>query len=184
MVPTVKGLAAPASLWLLLVAAAGCGSDGEPDTPPDAGDPALVCDGEGTGQGDAFELRLGLAAPNDGFVELVDGDSCPVVTGAQGLLMLITELRADIETETDAICMFCSFQVAPIGEFDGASLSGSAVFRDDGIGELRSQSIIILGPAPQVKPILVDADVQLSLACDGHGRGAAIERALHLTDQQ
>ena len=175
------GLASPALLILALTFGwTGCGSSDDTVAPPDATPTQLTCEGDGSGQGEPFGLRLGLAAEDNGFVELADGDDCPLVTGAQGLLMLITEMRSDLAIDAEGICMYCDLEMGPAGDFQGASLAGSAIFRDVGGGDLSAQSIFILGAAGQLTPVLDGADVELTLACDGHGYAAAIDRSLHL----
>jgi hypothetical protein len=165
--------------WILPLLAAACsgGGSGRADAGGDAAADPYGCESPATG-GDPFELLLGLDS-EAGFVELRDGDECPVLTGGQGLLMIIVGYRAEIPFTADSVCLDCLVQVIPVDPLGGVEQPGVVVFRANEDGTFAGTSTIILGGADDAEA-LDGKDANISISCRGHGVSGEIERLVTL----
>jgi hypothetical protein len=164
------------------------GSGSEADAGPDAGgipglDAGPACD-PGGGGGEAIDLILGLRSLEkaDAFTELADGDQADVVLGFQGLYMLLLETRGPLPIEQDAVCLACSVELSPVGEFRGAMQAGNVSFDTMPTGGFRGPFTLIVG-AQSEKPDIEGAEVELSMSCNGHGVTGTVERSLRLVPE-
>lgn len=163
---------------LAVLAAACSGGGGEKaDAGADAAADPYGCEPSATG-GDPFELLLGLDS-EAGFEELSDGDECPILTGGQGLLMIIVAYRAALPFSADSVCLDCLVEVTPIDWPEGVEHGGIVVFRANEDGTFAGTSTIIVGGV-DVGEELDDKDANVAIRCDGHGLSGAIERLVRL----
>lgn len=166
-------------VWALALVAAACsgGGSGEPDAAVDAEPDPFGCEPSATG-GDPFELLLGIDSEG-GFDELSDGDECPILTGGQGLLMIIVAYRASLPFDADRVCLECLVEVTPVDAPDGFGQAGVVVFRASDDGTFEGTSTIIVGGL-DVGDELDGKDANVAIHCDGHGRSGSIERMVRL----
>ncbi len=171
-----------AALCLAAGACAGGGDDGDGGgaTGADAGG-GLSCESSG-GDGESFELRLGLrSGENQEYVELEDGDRAPVVLGYQGLYMLLLESEAALSVEGDELCLRCAAEMNPSGSasLERASQGANVAFQATGSGVFRGSLTLVIGSGTD-RPNLEGAEVTLTMSCSGHGLSGSVERAVRL----
>jgi hypothetical protein len=136
------------------------------------------CEPSATGS-DPFELLLGLDS-DAGFVELHDGDECPLQVGGQGLLMIIVGYRAELPFTADSVCLECLLEVMPVDNpLQGVEQAGVVVFRANQDGTFAGTSTIIVGGA-DVGEELDGEDANVSISCRGHGVSSSLERLVRL----
>lgn len=165
--------------WILPLLAAACsgGGSGRADAGGDAAPDPYGCESSATG-GDPFELLLGLES-EDGFVELRDGDECPVLTGGQGLLMIIVGYRAEIPFTADTVCLDCLLQITPVDPIRGVEQAGVVVFRANEDGTFSGTSTVIVGGVDDGAQ-LDGKEANVSISCRGHGVSGVVERLVTL----
>jgi hypothetical protein len=166
-----------AAAWL---AAAACGAGEDPADPPDAApvDP-FGCEPRSGGDDELFDMTIGLRM-EDSFVEIGDGDQCPVLLGSQGLYMFQGELRASVSFPTDSVCFDCIAEVSAFGDFDGITQPGYIGFSANTESFFSGFSTIILAGGAAAAEALEGAQVDISVSCVGHGYSGTVSRSVQL----
>lgn len=160
-------------------AAAACGAEeAAPPPEPDAATSQLACEPRGDSPSETVPLAVGLSA-NGTFSELADGDTCPLVIGYQGFLMMVVELRAPMPISFEGICLDCVTTVSPAASFAGVVQRADTQFHEQPDGTFSGFSSIVLGEKTLLED-LDDAVVDLSIECGGHGLTADVARTLLL----
>lgn len=166
-----------------IAAALGCGGGdaGAPDGAPPATDAnALTCESTGGVGGESFQMAIGIKEGETDFTELTDGDQCPLVVGAQGLLMLLLDVRATFAVPEDSVCLECVASVGPTDTFDGITLPTVIVFRRLDGTLYDGYLTFILGSRVELEEKLDGASAPVTLDCIGHGFSERLERTLSL----
>jgi len=160
-------------------AATACGGEeADPPPEPDAASNPFSCQPPGDSQGQEIPLAVGLSA-NGVFSEFADGDTCPLVLGYQGFLMMVVELRASMPIAAEGICLDCVTTVSPAGSFPGTTQQAYTQFRVQPDETFRGVSSIVLGDKAQLLD-LESAEADLAVECEGHGVAGNIARTLEL----
>lgn len=160
-------------------AAAACAAEEAPPPPvvPDAAPTQLACEPRG-GAAETVPLAVGLNAEGS-FLELADGDTCPLVVGYQGFLMLVVELRAPMPVQFEGICLDCVTTMTAAASFPGVTQQAYTQFREQPDATFAGFSSIVLGE----KTALEDLDgeeVSLTIECGGHGLAGDVARTVLL----
>ena len=170
------------TLALFMGACAGdAGGDGDGDGD---GDPYDCESGTPVG-GEPFSIELGLRAEDNSFIALADGDPMPVVLGLQGLYMSELRLQARIVAPADAeqVCFDCTSELSPAGSFAGISQPEKTRFTEQTDDVYSGFSTLLLGSYDQLEggAAIEGQQVELAMACDGHGFSGSGQVTVTLT---
>lgn len=164
------------------LAASACSGESSGDTDGDGAAPdattGLLCDD--SAGGDPFDLTFGILEGESSYVELVDGDEMTVILGPQGLYMIHLETRALLTFGSEEICFTCLVGVGPTDAgFAGIWQEGPIGFIEQGGDDFAGAFNIILG-SPEQSDAYADAEVEVSMDCDGYGFSGAVARSITL----
>jgi len=164
----------------IAAALAACGSEEPPPDPPavpDAATTQLGCAPRG-GPAEAISLEVGLSA-DGAFTPFADGDTCPLVIGYQGFLMMVLELRAPMPLSFEGVCLECETVVSPAASFDGVTQQAFTQFNEQSAATFSGFSSIVLGEKIALED-LDGAEVDLTIECGGNGVTGEVAHTLTL----
>ena len=177
----------PRSAWLSVVlvavstVVAGCEEPSEPAGPPDAAPPVpFACEPSEDMAGEPLTFSLSATVDGRDFVELADGDDCPLVLGFQGLFMLLMELRSPLGVTAEEVCLDCAVSVSPTGSFPGVSQRNFIRFDATSDTMFTAGATIILGIGPDQSQGLNGAEVEVAFQSSGHGLSGEVRRNVRL----